>query len=451
MTNYLFFSFSFIVILLFLWILLLLGKYYSDKTFKNKVLVNLVFYFILIKLLLYYTIPTFLRIKSGYYFEQEDNVELSHLLMIYIIELFSWLFWFLGFLSIGYLYKEKFDSITKDDFIIMNSKQSNSIFFIISIGFIVQLYHLISLTTGSTIFVLFSQLFYFSGLTVGPLLIIAHSKVPNYKFLILGIIVFSASLFSLATRGAMIYSFCYVLFLIFYLFYSKKIVIRFLTILISIFILFITFPDLFGGRVSINENGFSLVVQDFGEKQQGRTFLNEVEWRLGAPTRIGTAFIQLYDETPAGINPIKNSLLGFLPRSINENKPYPSTLDGNNEFSLGMYLICKKIYGTESLMVEFPTGAHFYWEFGIFGIVVLSFISGIYIATCIKLWSRMGLIAIPFLITLFKPFGYMDPKIWVSDIAMQLYQIIIPILFILLVYKYLMIVFKLINVKISKK
>jgi hypothetical protein len=451
LSNYIFFSFAFILIVLFLWVLFFIGKYYANKTFKNKVLVSLVFYFISIKLLLHYTIPAILRIKSGYYFEQEDNVELSYLLIIYIIELFSWLFWFLGFLSIGYFFKEKFDCITKQNFITMNSRQSNSIFVIISIGFIVQLYHLISLTTGSTIFVLFSQLFYFSGLTVGPLLIIGFGKVFNFKYLILGIIVFTASLFSLATRGAMIYSFCYILFLIFYLFYSKKIIIRFFIILISISFLFITFPNLFGGRVSINENGVNFVTQDFGEKQQGRTFLNEVEWRLGAPTRIGTAFIQLYDETPAGINPIKNSLLGFLPRSINESKPYPSTLDGNNEFSLGMYLICKKIYGTESLMVEFPTGAHFYWEFGIFGIVILSFISGIYIAAFVKFWSRIGLIAIPLIITLFKPFGYMDPKIWVSDIAMQLYQIIIPVLFILFVYKYILIIFNLINVNQFKK
>jgi hypothetical protein len=433
--THLVYNLLFIIFLCTLWLLALKGRSISINFFKNKVLLNLVFYFIFVKLILHFSIPSILRIISDYKFEKEDNVRIFDLLTIYIIEIFSWIFWLVGFIIVGVFFREKYDKIEKDDFIKKSSSKSNFLILIISFGFIIHMYFMVSLNTEGLIFSLFSQLFFFAGLTIGPLLIISYKKSFNIFYLVLGIFVFIISLFSLATRGAMIYSFFYILFLIGYLFYSRRILIRLTIVSILTVVIFSIFPDLLGGRISVNENGINLVAQDFSEKQQGRSFIDEIEWRLGAPTRIGTAFIQLREESPAGFNPIKNSLIGILPRSINENKPHPSALVGNNPYSLGMYLICHKIYGTESLMVEFPTGAHFYWEFGILGIVFLSLISGIYIAICLKLWSRIGLISIPLLIATFKPFGYVDPKIWVSDIAMQLYQIIIPTIFLISIFK----------------
>lgn len=435
--NNLFYNILFVIFLFTLWILAFKGRSIAIKFFKNEVLLNLVFYFISVKLLLHFTIPTILRIISDYQFEKEDNVKLYDLLTIYIIEIFSWFFWLIGFVIVGILFKEKYNKIEKSIFLKLNTKQSKYLILIISFGFIIHMYYLVSLNTEGFVLSLFSQLFFFAGLTMGPLLIISYKKSFNLFYLFLGIVVFVISLFSLGTRGAMIYSFFYIIFLTLYLFYSRKILIRVSIISIVVLLFFSIFPDLLGGRISINENGINLVAQDFNEKQQGRSFIDELEWRLGAPTRISTAFLQLREESPAGFNPIKNSLVGILPRSINENKPQPSSLVGNDPFSLGMYLICHKIYGTESLMVEFPTGAHFYWELGVVGIVLLSMISGVYIALCLKFWSRIGLVAIPLLIATFKPFGYVDPKIWVSDIVMQLYQIIIPIIFLISFFKFI--------------
>ena len=433
--NNLFYNILFVIFLFTLWILVFKGRSIAINFFKNEVLLNLVFYFVSVKLLLHFTIPTILRIISDYQFEKEDNVKLYDLLTIYIIEIFSWFFWLIGFVIVGILFKEKYNKIEKSIFLKLNSKQSKYLILIISFGFIVHMFYLVSLNTEGFVLSLFSQLFFFAGLTMGPLLIISYKKSFNLFYLFLGIVVFVISLFSLATRGAMIYSVFYIIFLTLYLFYSRKILIRVSIISIVVLLFFSIFPDLLGGRISINENGVNLVAQDYSEKQQGRNFIDELEWRLGAPTRIGTAFIQLREESPAGINPIKNSLIGILPRSINENKPHPSSLIGNDQYSLGMYLICHKIYGTESLMVEFPTGAHFYWEFGIVGIVILSVVSGLYIGLCLKFLSRIGLVAIPLIIATFKPFGYVDPKIWVSDIAMQLYQIILPLFFLISIFK----------------
>jgi hypothetical protein len=422
---------------LLLWVIAFWGRTISLKLFGNKILVSFIFYFIFVKLSLHYTIPTILRIFSDYQFEKEDNVKLSDLSLIYLIEIFSWIFWILGFLLTRYIYIKESEAVNKTKFIYSNLPQSKFFFIILSVGFVVNMYYLVSLRPMNIFFSLFSQLFFFAGISVGPLLIIASKKVYNNYYFLLGLIVLFASILGIATRGAIVYTIFYVLFLIFYLFYSKKIVKNLTLGIIALIIIKVSFPFILGGRISINENGIFIVQQDFSDKQEGRSFLDEVEWRLGAPTRAGTAFLYLYEERPAGINPIKNSLLGFLPRSLNENKPHPSALDGNDPFSLGMYLIMGKLYGTETLMVEFPTGAHFYWEFGILGVIILSIISGFYIGLCLRFLSSKGLLAIPLLFAAFKPFGYVDPKIWVSDIAMQLYQLVIPAIFLFATYKYL--------------
>jgi len=69
------------------------------------------------------------------------------------------------------------------------------------------------------------------------------------------------------------------------------------------------------------------------------------------------------------------------------------------------------------------------------GVVLLSIISGAYIGICSKFLSSKGLISIPLLFATFKPFGYVDPKIWVSDIAMQIYQLVLPAIFLFGLYK----------------
>ena len=125
-----------------------------------------------------------------------------------------------------------------------------------------------------------------------------------------------------------------------------------------------------------------------------------------------------------------NSASGFLPRSVNENKPHPSTIDGEDKYSQGMYLIYKEIYGYHyNNMSEFSSGSHAYWEFGWFGVLILPFISGAYVLACVVFFQRFGAFGLALLVGTFKPWGYMEPKMWVSDIVIQVYQLIIPILF----------------------
>ena len=192
---------------------------------------------------------------------------------------------------------------------------------------------------------------------------------------------------------------------------------------------YISFIDPDTGTISV-----SLDVDD--KKSAGRSLLDDIEWRFGANTRKITSFIGMYDRgESAGINTIMHSLLGFLPRSINPDKPHPSTLDPNDIYSQGMYIIYREVHGYDTYsMVEFSTAGHFYWEFGILGVVFLSIISSCYIVCSTLFFEKLGVAGIPMVVVLFKPWGYMDPKIWISDAVLQVYQVILPLLLIYFVF-----------------
>jgi hypothetical protein len=404
--------------------------------FGTNILLKFIFFFIAVKLILYYFLPSILRIFSFYQFEVEDHVKLSDLLRVYIIELGSWFFWMIGFLLILFIRNKK--KVTKQDNIIFkNINESKNLLLIFSLGFIIQVYNVISFSSPNIIFSIFGQLFFYTGLASGPTLIFLTKKLKYNKiYFISGLVCFLFSLLSLSTRGAFVYSILFLAFLIHFILKNKKTTIYFYTFLIISSILLLLSGSV-TSRISIDENGLVISPKDFIEKNEGRTMLQEVEWRFGASTRVGTAFLTMYEEgLNAGINPIKNSLSGFLPRTIDENKPHPSTLRGDDVFSQGMYLIMARVEGNPTSMVEFPTGCHFYWEFGYLGVAILSMISGIYVGICYSFWKNLGLISIPLILAIFKPWGYVDPKIWVSDIALQLYQIIIPFIVIVLIYRF---------------
>ena len=174
-------------------------------------------------------------------------------------------------------------------------------------------------------------------------------------------------------------------------------------------------------QLYLNESGNISVISGVSSKgkTRKRSTFEEIGWRFGASTRMGTAFINLYERgASAGINPIKHSLMGFLPRTINPNKPNPSTLVADDIYTQGMYIIYREIHGYDTYsMVEFPTG-------------------GLFIGLCALYFSSLGPVAIPLMIAVFKPWGYVDPKIWVSDIVMQFYQIILPLVLLVFILRF---------------
>jgi hypothetical protein len=69
-------------------------------------------------------------------------------------------------------------------------------------------------------------------------------------------------------------------------------------------------------------------------------------------------------------------------------------------------------------------------------VIILSLISGIYVAVTTSFFAKLGIAAVPLTISIFKPWGFVEPKIWVSDIALQSYQIILPLFLLLGILKF---------------
>lgn len=433
------YSILFLIISFLLIIQSTLFWYFTKKKCRNKLLVDLIYYFISIKLLLYYVMPAILRIFSEYQFEIEDKVEIGNLFKVYVIELFSWFIW----LSVFYLITTILNKRALISENINNKKQndrvSKQILFITSIGFILWNILVVFKIDLPFYFELFKSLFFYVGLASGPFLLIYSKKYLNKKYFFLGLITTLTSLLFISTRGALIYTLLFIYFIVFYILESKKAKKNLILFSSIIIVGYFIFGGLFTTRIFLDEAG-SLKI-DSGvdlEKKGERSSLDEIEWRFGAQTRYGTAFISLYERgQSAGISPIRNSLAGFLPRSINPEKPIPNSLDKDDIYSQGMYIIYREINGyNTSSMSEFPTGAHFYWEFGYLGVIILSLISGIYVAVTTSFFAKLGIAAVPLTISIFKPWGFVEPKIWVSDIALQSYQIILPLFLLLGILKF---------------
>lgn len=165
-----------------------------------------------------------------------------------------------------------------------------------------------------------------------------------------------------------------------------------------------------------------------------RSFLNEVGVRFGAATHFSVGFFRMYSKgESAGLNPIINSMYSPIPRRFMPDKPVPCSVDGD-EYGTGMYKTYAEIIPGSYSMTEFSTAAHAYWELGLLGIILFSVIPAVYVFLSIKLFRQFDLLGPCFFLAIFKPWGYNEPKMWVSDIILQLSQIILVSLFFLLIF-----------------
>lgn len=402
---------------------------FAKSTHAPSILVDLVFFFCYVKILLYYLTPGAFRLASDFYFERMDGIDPWSVFKLYVVEFISWSCYLISLVTVlAFIFKRK-KRISDEDF--LKEKNKFAIFFITlsAYGFIILIFSSVLGVGENAIFDLYKPLFFYCGLTAGPVLILISGRWFSRHMFFLGAFVTLLGSFAVGTRGAIVYMVIFIIFLAWRISKDKRTK-KLVFILIGTPIILYIFTDgLPGNPIKVDEAGvISLSLQTTVEKSEGRTKFQELDWRFGASTRLGTAFFEMYDRgDSAGIKPILHSLVGFLPRSLNPNKPIPSTVDPEDVFSQGMYLIYREVYGYDNYsMSEFPTGAHFYWEFGMLGVVVLSIVSACYIAISLRLFSAFGYASIPLVIALFKPWGYMDPKIWISDAAMQIYQIYIP-------------------------
>lgn len=403
--------------------------------YNKKILIDLVFFLSLSKIILYYLMPSILRAFSGMELDINADRDVITIAHIYAIELISWFFWLIPFHIYIYMNKNfKKKPVVEYD---IRLKYSRNFLIFLSVGFILTRCQIIFQGEVSSILVPFQSVFSYSGKAAGPLLLLLSLKYYNKNVFVFGFFTTMFGIVSYSTRGALVYSFIFLVYISFFIIKNKKInkivILSFGVLSLSYFLL----GGLAGLSYTISDDGsIELSAGLNSRKINEQSAIEKIEDRFGAPTRIGSAFIDLYESgNSANGMPIINSALAFLPRIINPDKPIPNTLDGDDIYSQGMYLIFREVYGYNTYqMVEFPTGGHFYWQFGYKGIVVLSFISGVYILFSAIFYSRFGFVGIAFLFACFKPWGYMDPKIWVSDIVLQSYQIILPTCFLMLIF-----------------
>ena len=409
------------------------------KLFNSPILVDLIFFFVIVKMLFYYLLPALLRVASDYQFEREDHVAVVDLISIYSIEMISWSVWVAVLLFVFRIASKNKTRLTLNAFCQIRYSESKHILIFLAIGFIAIQFFILKREEPSPFAEVFKALFIYAGLVTGPFLLIISLRFYGKTLFLLGIVTSLFGILALSTRGAIVYFVLFCIFLAWFVLRDWRAKAIIFTAILTAVVAFASLGGGIAGSFVFDEQGNVSV--DMGvatNKSQGRSFMDEIEWRFGAPTRVGTAFVNLYERgESAGFNPIAHSLMGILPRSLNPDKPYPSTLVGNDIYSQGMYIIYREIYGYNTYsMVEFPTGAHFYWEFGVVGVLILSAVSGLYVALCAHFFSKLGLVSLPLVLAIFKPWGYMDPKIWVSDIAMQVYQIILPIIFLIFIYRF---------------
>lgn len=421
-----------IIINFFMFALIYIGWKVARKLHPARPIIDLVFFFIFYKIAMYYFLPTIFRIASDYQYLKEDSVQLFDLVFIYMIELISWTAWMGAFFIVLRFFSGNVREFDMQKFVNHRLLEAKVLLYVISVGFIVTRLMVIFDIALPIPLIIFQSLFFYVGVAAGPFLVCTSLKYMDKIGFWLGIVLSGFSILMFSTRGALIYFLVFCIFLVWFFTREKKAKLFFVSMFFILFVTYIFSGGLPRNPIIFDEAGnINWRTTINAEKKGDRSVWEEIEWRFGASTRLGTAFINLYYRgDSAGLNPIKNSALGFLPRSINPDKPHPSTLHGDDIYSQGMNIIHKEIHGyhLNYNMVEFPTGGHFYWEFGLLGVLILSAISGIYIAMCSYFFSKLGLLSLPLMVSVFKPWGFMDPKIWVSDIILQLYQIILPLI-----------------------
>ena len=141
----------------------------------------------------------------------------------------------------------------------------------------------------------------YAGPPATIVLMLIGFKRWGWAFGFLGLFTFLFSLVVIGTRGAIIYSLLLIAYMVFNFMRTKN----------SFF--FMATGGLPNVVFKTGEGTFfSYEITDGSMKKAERSVIEEIQWRFGASARWSTKFIDMYDRGDgAGINPIRNSLLGF--------------------------------------------------------------------------------------------------------------------------------------------
>lgn len=174
-------------------------------------------------------------------------------------------------------------------------------------------------------------------------------------------------------------------------------------------------------------------LQNTDRRYEAKNLLEELDYRYGAQGIYTVGFYRLVDKNGyVGANCIMNSFYTFLPSVLYSGKKAVSTSSDGTVEGMGMYKCVNAIDGSDN-MCGFFTSGHAYWEFGLVGIILFSIIPAIFDFWCIRLFRRLDIIGIPLYTSIFMK-GFTQYKMWVSLIVLEFAQIILPVFLLIWIY-----------------
>ena len=403
------------------------------RTSSNTFFVDLLFSLFGLRVTLYYLLPAITHLLLNWKNQDIERVLPSEVSIVYIVEVFSHFIYYIVFYILCRRNKKDLSLIITVD---RTLKKIMLINLLLYVCFLFNNNQIVSLPFCDSLWMFEPLISAFGAVACFFIIAIGSHYWGRTLFIVACIVtlIYLVIGFASGIRGKLFWPVFWVLFYAYSLNRSnlKKM------LLISV-ILLGALGLLQGGMTFIRSNKSLDIIEIIqsinNSKNDGeRSLLDEIDFRFGALTHYSTGFYRMVDRGyMAGWNPILNSLYSPIPRSLMEDKPVPCSVDGDL-YSMGMYKTQAEITHIDTNMVEFSTAAHAYWELHILGLILFSIIPAIYVFLSIKLFRQFALLAPCFLMVVFKPWGYNDPKIWVSEIFLQLSQVIIPTLFILLFY-----------------
>lgn len=377
------------------------------------------------KLTLYYCLPSVTHFILDWKTVFLEVVKPYEVLQVYIIEFFSYVIYLFTLRFLLFKYRPQIQ-------IQLGKSSKRFVFLILILSLIVYLSSIATRTdedSGGNLLDSFWFIVPFlrnTGIAVAIFVITIQGRGVGKTNLGIAICTFFMYLaYALSVFVRSLFFWPALLFIYYVYVFNRRYTKRYMLIALSMLLFLVVFQS---QRSEFRDRDHSL--SDISKKIDRSSFFEdlftEIDFRFGAMTTYGTGFIRLYNRgEAAGIKPIENSLYAPIPRRFFEEKPIPCSADGTL-YGMGMYRTMDAVqrHVTYS-MVEPATGAHAYWEFGIVGIVILSIIPALYMFINLKQFSQFGLLAVPLFISVFK-WEYMEPKLWVSQIIVQLFQINLP-------------------------
>lgn len=423
-----------IIIIIISLLLLRLAFYYGQncrkeclRTSSNSFFIDLVFLIFKMRITLFYLLPSVTRFIFEWENDLYEKVYPSEITSIYVFEFISHIIYFLIF------YRLCKNNKSDLSFLSDNKGGMNLIIYIVLVIF--AFFAIVdTISSFNSDFQNSDNLWMIKPLIsqvgcVSCFYIVAlNKKFFNKKIFCLAIIVsiiYLATAFLSSIRGKVFWP---ILWLMFCVYYFNKCQIKKYFIFSVVILAFLAVMQ--SGMTSsrgLETNDLSTKINNIlnAGSRDSKSLLIEIDYRFGALTRYSVGLLRLANEGRfAGLKPIVNSLYAPIPRFLMPEKPVPCSSEGDL-YSMGMYMGSAKVTGIPTNMCEFSTATHAYWEIGILGVILFSVIPAYYVFYSILFFRRFKILAPCFFMAIFKVWGYNDPKIWISEIVLDMIQIIL--------------------------